>query len=112
MNRATTTTDYDGDLRVDITAWEDGSVRVTERNTGKIITDMLVEDAVRALAWAPLKGVACAHGVSKQALASEEHARLQVEAERLVAEAANTKMLEELRLQAAEQEAATSMKEK
>jgi len=91
MNSATTTIDH-GDIRVDITAWEDGSVRVTERNTGKIITDMPVEDAVRALAWFPLQSVKCHHGMSEKALAWQEQVRQQVEADRVVAEAANAKM--------------------
>jgi len=95
MNCVTTTTDY-GDQRVDITAWEDGSLLVVTRDGGKLVTDMPVEDAVRALAWHALAGVKCAHGVSKKALASQEKARQQVEADRLVAEAENTKMMEEL----------------
>ena len=95
MNCATTTTDY-GDQRVDITAWEDGSLLVVTRDGGKLVTDMPVEDAVRALVWHPLKGVKVAHGVSKKALSAVERARQQVDADRLVAEAENTKMLEEL----------------
>ena len=46
-------------IRVDVTAWEDGSVMLVRRDSGMPVTAMSVEIVVPALAWPVLDGKAC-----------------------------------------------------